>query len=331
GLRSAARRAAHRGARMKRLDPLALPLSGTKLIEASAGTGKTYTITTLFLRLLLERGLSVDRILVVTFTNAAAAELRQRIRRRLRETLLALGQPAPPAEILALLGGSDPSRARLRLIEAMHGLDEAAIFTIHGFCQRALHDLAFEGALPFDLELMADDRPLLMEVIQDFWAREATDLPLALVTHLRERGVGPGSLEKLARWALGSPDVELRPAAPGSPTDGRAELERYLETRAIARAAWETQRPEIVAALQAAPLKRNEYAPATQVRLAEALDDCLRRARPSLAGWSGLCEKLGTARLSAGTKKGHPPPEHPLFDTIDELCRHRAAAADAMD
>jgi exodeoxyribonuclease V beta subunit len=97
---------------MKRLDPLALPLSGTKLIEASAGTGKTYTITTLFLRLLLERGLSVDRILVVTFTNAAAAELRQRIRRRLRETLLALGQPAPPAEILALLGGSDPGSTK---------------------------------------------------------------------------------------------------------------------------------------------------------------------------------------------------------------------------
>ena len=72
---------------MQLLDPLTLPLHGCRLLEASAGTGKTYTLALLFLRLLLERGLAVDQILVVTFTRAATGELRDRIRRRLREAL----------------------------------------------------------------------------------------------------------------------------------------------------------------------------------------------------------------------------------------------------
>ena len=70
---------------MRQLDQTTLSLEGTHLIEASAGTGKTHTIASLYLRLLLERELNVNQILVVTFTNAATAELRGRIRGRLRE------------------------------------------------------------------------------------------------------------------------------------------------------------------------------------------------------------------------------------------------------
>ena len=68
---------------MPAFDPVTVALGGTNLVEASAGTGKTFTIATLFVRLVLERELDVDRILVVTFTEAAAAELRGRIRERL--------------------------------------------------------------------------------------------------------------------------------------------------------------------------------------------------------------------------------------------------------
>ncbi|MCL1980795.1 MAG: UvrD-helicase domain-containing protein, partial [Proteobacteria bacterium] len=72
---------------MQPLDLLSLRLSGWRLLEASAGTGKTYTLTLLFLRLLLERELAIDQILVVTFTRAATGELRDRIRQRLRQAL----------------------------------------------------------------------------------------------------------------------------------------------------------------------------------------------------------------------------------------------------
>ena len=70
---------------MQRLDPLDTPLAGFNLIEASAGTGKTYTITALYLRLVVEARIPVNRILVVTYTNAATKELRDRIRSRLAQ------------------------------------------------------------------------------------------------------------------------------------------------------------------------------------------------------------------------------------------------------
>ena len=99
---------------MQVLDPLELPLHGVRLIEASAGTGKTYTITTLLLRLIVERRLGIQQILVVTFTRAATAELRERVRRRLKEALDAFDRPsaAEPAPLrfaqptMSLSGGS---------------------------------------------------------------------------------------------------------------------------------------------------------------------------------------------------------------------------------
>ena len=85
---------------MHPLNPLTLNLHGQILIEASAGTGKTYTIALLFLRLLLEKGLSVDEILVVTFTKAATEELRGRVRQRIRDALDVLEGQVPNDPLL---------------------------------------------------------------------------------------------------------------------------------------------------------------------------------------------------------------------------------------
>ena len=120
---------------------------GTSLIEASAGTGKTFTIAGLFLRLILEKDLSVRQILVVTYTVAATEELRQRIRQTLAKALLAFRQDASEDPFLrALLKKHAGRREDLaaRLDRALYGFDEAPIFTIHGFCQRVLKDRAFE-------------------------------------------------------------------------------------------------------------------------------------------------------------------------------------------
>ncbi len=137
---------------VKSLDPLTLPLRGLHLIEASAGTGKTYTIATLYLRLLLS-GVAIDRLLVVTYTNAAVEELRERIRRRVAEALASLesgevGEAQDPVlgELLRRL--EDRAGARVLLAEAVTRMDEAAVHTIHGFCQRALQEHAFESRAP---------------------------------------------------------------------------------------------------------------------------------------------------------------------------------------
>ena len=119
---------------MQVLDPLRLPLEGCLLLEASAGTGKTFTLAFLFLRLLLEQGLSVDQILVVTFTRAATGELRDRIRKRIRDALVALEQKKDEDPLLnALLDQVEPEQARQRLGDALIRMDEAAIHTIHVF------------------------------------------------------------------------------------------------------------------------------------------------------------------------------------------------------
>ncbi|MEP6956681.1 MAG: UvrD-helicase domain-containing protein, partial [Chthoniobacterales bacterium] len=120
---------------------------GTMLIEASAGTGKTFTIAFLVLRLLLERPeLTIDRILVTTFTELATAELRGRIRERLRAALALFGGGPSDDELLLQLRKRHPDQraAATRLEAALVNFDEAPIYTIHGFCQRVLAERAFE-------------------------------------------------------------------------------------------------------------------------------------------------------------------------------------------
>ena len=170
-------------------DPyLDLPLHGVRLIEASAGTGKTYTLATLVTRLVVEQGLRVGEILAVTFTEAATQELRKRIRERLQLTLGLLDAPAVEdgsAEAIltrqllaahrATRGESDAALRR-RLRQAVAETDLAAIFTIHGFCLRVLREHALEAGHGFDApELLANDRDLREELAADLWRTHAQD------------------------------------------------------------------------------------------------------------------------------------------------------------
>ena len=150
--------------------------TGTTLIEASAGTGKTFTLAGLFLRLLLEHGISHRQLLIVTYTEAATAELRGRIRARLVEAQAAFAPDAHSDDPLfcALrerLAATDPDfrHAQATLAQSLVGFDETPIYTIHGFCQRVLHDRAFESGSLFDVELVTDPRPLLDELVGDWW------------------------------------------------------------------------------------------------------------------------------------------------------------------
>jgi len=171
-------------------DPyLDLPLRGVQLIEASAGTGKTFTLATLFLRLVVERGLRVGEILAVTYTEAATQELRARIRARLQLALDLVDAPAVDGEsaetaltrqvLQAQLERGDESidALRRRLRHAVLDVDLAAVFTIHGFCARALREHALEAGHDFDApELLADERALRAELAADLWRTHAQDV-----------------------------------------------------------------------------------------------------------------------------------------------------------
>ena len=175
---------------MQPLDAFSVELEGTQLIEASAGTGKTFTIATLYLRRVVECGFNVGQLLVVTFTKAAAAELRQRIRERLREacevfeTRLATGASASrgaDSVLDRLAAGSfergELARDRDRLVQALRGFDEAAISTIHGFCDSVLEENAFESRVAFGTELVKNDSQRVDEVVEDYWSQSLYDAP----------------------------------------------------------------------------------------------------------------------------------------------------------
>ena len=174
-------------------DILNCSLRGRHLIEASAGTGKTWNLCAIFLRLLLEEAVPIDRILVVTFTKAATAELKSRIRSRLVESdgfMQALSERLTAR-------GVDPRAQQLRLEAALARFDDAAIHTIHGFCQRALSDSPLSAKQALNLELIEDDSLVLEQAVADFWRERvfSPDAPEALIQHILHKGTGPEILQ----------------------------------------------------------------------------------------------------------------------------------------
>ena len=172
---------------------MTIPLTGRNLIEASAGTGKTYNIAGLYLRLLLEKRLNVDQILVVTFTKSATQELQERIRNKLITARKAfLTGTCNDTAVLRLINrmGSDPV-AYNRILEALQEFDNAAIFTIHGLCQRLLVDHAFEMGGRFDTELMTEPFALIKAVANDFWRRNFYQAPPEIIRYVLKKSRSP--------------------------------------------------------------------------------------------------------------------------------------------
>jgi len=178
------------------LNAYSLPLFGSRLIEASAGTGKTWTIAALYLRLVLGHGetgaaatafgkpLMPAEILVMTFTRAATKELSDRIRKRLIEAARCFRGLQPPASddrFMADLLASYPDRAARdsaawRLATAAEAMDESAVFTIDAWCQRILGEFAFDTGHPFDEALIADEQTLVSDAVHDYWRQQCYPL-----------------------------------------------------------------------------------------------------------------------------------------------------------
>ncbi|WP_440904605.1 exodeoxyribonuclease V subunit beta [Catenovulum sp. SX2] len=165
-----------------------MQLLGRHLIEASAGTGKTFNITRIYLRLLLEKQLTVKQILLMTFTKAATEELKGRIEKVLRETLNTWATLADSQDsfFVHLHQAVAEDEAQLLLKKALLELDEASIFTIHGFCKTVLSQQAFASQLPMQMNMEADTSELLLQATQDWFRKNAQDK--TLINCLLEHG-----------------------------------------------------------------------------------------------------------------------------------------------
>jgi len=198
---------------MARFEANRFPLTpGLRLLEASAGTGKTFALAHLVLRLVGERGWPLRELLVVTYTEAAAAELRDRIGQRLQRTLALLEQPdlEAPDPVLGewLAQASDP-QLRGRLLLALEELDGADITTIHGFCRRTLQRQALEAGRSPELKNETSAEELLAEVVHGYWQAQVLPLPLHLLAGLQAARITPELLRQLLAQLDGDPALEL--------------------------------------------------------------------------------------------------------------------------
>ncbi|MBS1187968.1 MAG: recB [Burkholderiaceae bacterium] len=316
------------------LDVFTCELDGINLIEASAGTGKTWNICGLYLRLLLERQLEVQQILVVTFTNAATAELRDRIRSRLADMRDHLnGKTSKDAFILALAEmlenrhniGRDALLQRLEL--ALQTFDEASIFTIHGFCQRALADAAFAAGQAFTLELSPDDSELLLEVVHDFWrehiAGETMDATLAAC--LLQQKDTPQKFARLLKRHLAKPLASIKwPETQTAMPDSAALANAY----AAAQAGWSGQRGGIIEKLDNSLnlLHKGSYNEKS-IQAAVSDYDAFLRAGDPLAGKlkDTKLHLLCSSNLEKRTTGKNTPPEHDFFKLAETLLSEREA------
>ena len=262
------------------------PLQGLNLIDASAGTGKTYTICSLLLRLLLEKDLNIEQILVVTYTEAATEDLRDRIRQKLRQALEALSSGTCDDTFLQEYLGriSDTVAAEKRFSDALRSFDEAAIFTIHSFCHRMLLENSFESNTLFDTELVADESHLIHEIIEDFWRCNFYNCS-DLFTEYISDSLTPEALLDFLNTFLPRPSLKFIPAVDPEAVFGNLstiESEYSKAYRAVCTA-WESARDEVSNnMLESKTLNRNIYRKKKIPELLSAMEDMAAVCRPSL-------------------------------------------------
>jgi len=289
---------------MKQFDLGTTPLHDVNLIEASAGTGKTYTLAGLYLRLILEHQLNVDQILVVTYTRAATQELRDRLRKKLSdERKLILDKQPQRTEDLK------------RLDLALQSFDEAAIFTIHSFCQQVLKDFAFESGSPFEMDLIGDDRELLLAVTDDFWRKAVLQADNDFTGYLLARKQSPETLLQSIRSLVGKPYLQIQDLPE---VDVNAITEALNNAFWHASQCWQKESAQIMAFLQSGGLSKTSFKPDKIERLLGLSELIFSDGKPP-SQWDALFDLATQEKVEAGLKKGVEIPELRFWSAMETL------------
>lgn len=306
------------------LEPMTFPLHGARLIEASAGTGKTFTIAGLYLRLLLGHGsaetrhrvpLTVDQILVVTFTEAATAELRDRIRARIHDARIAFarGQSSDPVIQPLLNEFDDHKQAAEILLQAERQMDEAAVYTIHGFCQRMLTQNAFESGSRFNNEFVTDESHLKAQVVADYWRRNFYPLPFTLAGEIRQLWGSPSALlSDISNYLTGAPLSLSVPAMKGNLADLHTENLKKIDEL---KAQWRESQDDFLTLISDSDINKRSY---TKKSLPTWLEAVNAWAATETTGYDypDKLEKFAQNVLLEKTPKGSAP-QHAVFEAIE--------------
>jgi exodeoxyribonuclease V beta subunit len=306
---------------MNPLNLASFSISGCNLIEASAGTGKTWTIAALYILLLLEKELRPEQILVVTYTKAATAELRERIRRRIATTLDLYSSGRTQSDdalenLLLTTRLQDPDRAKKLLVRALYSFDDAAIFTIHGFCQRALLENTFESGSLFGSDMISDQNALVKEVCDDFWRAQILSQPDDVVERLAAESYTPEKLVKPFDGHYQNPDLHIIPESEEIPLAPLlAERDRlFVQISTV----WRSDRAKIVGQLDGARLNQQSYKPSQIADAASACDNWIGRGNAAAA--NSKLELFSQQKITSKLTKSSPStPDHPFFSLCQQM------------
>ena len=330
------------------LQPFALPLKGNTLIEASAGTGKTYTIAMLYVRLVLGHGQEKSErlaqnllprdILVATFTEAATKELSDRIRLRIAQAADVFSVQftrADDSEYADLIKFRDQeyadpstwSACQKKLLLALEYMDEASITTLHSWCYRMLSEHAFNSGSLFNVEMLSDENELLLEAVRDYWRIHVYAMPAVTTSLFASIFASPEHLlESVKNNYKASPYLGNEPDALSLLGDEFIEQIHVLK-----RLDWQSMGQDLIQFLDAIKNKETPY------KLNGHSANAMRRALDGLVQWSQAEEpaninvsalfpnKFDTAGFKnlsksnfAGVVKG-PQDNRPSFELVDAI------------
>ena len=312
------------------------PLQGIQLIEASAGTGKTWTLSALFARLIVEKKQSVDQILAITFTKAAAAELRDRIRRRLVELHTHLDENSVKSEDyqsdeFCLYMGErycnslQRQQAKDLLHSAIVNFDQATITTINGFCQGVLVEQALASGMPLESELISDLSPLIHDIIYDYCRQQWRQAESLLVNYfLTHDEFSIGELAKFVTTMLSQSQAVIKKDS----FDVSISAAIFRKTQRVfydTQAMWQQQEKNIRTLFADNPTILSRYSTYLESRFekvnqafaANVLAVLDSKTIDALQWFSR--ETLDEKRSAASIKKDVYFPTHPFFDHIQEL------------
>ncbi len=327
---------------MVELEPYAMQLDSIALIEASAGTGKTYNITTLYLRQLLEKALTVEQILVVTFTKDATEELRLRIRLRVQQALAILQSTDPAAcykdepKLTTWLKQREEFKSldEIRLRAAVVSIDEAAVFTIHGYCQRMLQDNAFATGMAFELNFIEDEDMLRQQAAEDCWRQWFGNKKSSLIISklLIAQWSTPATLLTAINEHLQLDEVTLLPITrPASLLEKQLQLEitglKSLHQALVS--SWKQEARQVGEILtKDSGLNRQSY---NQKAVEKALNSveniCAAKNTASRLNMGEKFELLTIENIQAKMKKGFVAPENSFF----QICSNYQQQIEAID
>jgi exodeoxyribonuclease V beta subunit len=328
---------------------LDLPLRGSQLIEASAGTGKTFTIALLYVRLVLGHGAPDDQsngrdngftrtltppeILVVTFTEAATQELKGRIRERLVDAAKAFREAPAEADLeskdpLLALRNEYPtenwSSCARRLQLAAEWMDDAAVSTIHSWCYRMLSEHAFDSGSLFSQTLVTNQSELVTTAVQDYWRSRFYPMAPVMAVLVYETFEAPAALEKALRPLIKREECRLEfqqtpidmTPLPEKLSAAGSMINECRQAEELARKAWQAGADELRSLLQGLRKGMN----GNSFRGKDD-DDTFTGWLEGIQAWAdggepnSFVKKLGRDTLKL--KKGHEVPAHPFFDLIE--------------